>query len=428
MGNNPFENPFGGGTSTTPPPVTPPAGGEAYMFTSETARDTFFGANRNLLVTRLPVWVAQDSNTVSPYIWQDNPNPANYDENFWLLADVRSGTGTFRLRDVHAISSTGENVVFQNVQSGNTFFPIWQGYEPHTSSAAGDLIPPSTRNYGDYQLGIEINGAEAAGGTNFRDTRTLTENRAIYGYRFVPDETYSGQVFLQINYESTGRPAIEEDFFVNWTAGVEDELFFRNAAEFRSGEEITMLCRRPDIDTFLRVRQSADGRMYLKSYHRPFTEEEVAPVTTPVQGSDPARVSSIVAGSGITLTVSNGELEIRTGGGGGTPPPASADIIYYGLSSTDNPATVDVSTLTTESDPTNPDTISTGTTTAGQFFILLVPTQHDVSSIFDNVLQQDVTSIFTRTEDVRQLNSEQYTSYVIGPLNAGGNEPYTINF
>ena len=141
--------------------------------------------------------------------------------------------------------------------------------------------------------------------------------------------------------------------------------------------------------------------------------------------------STLVAGSGISLVyndVANTLTIMSTNEGGGTNPPASADIIYFGLSGTNNPETVDISTLTTESDPTNPDTISSGLATQGQFFILLVPSGDDVTSIFDTVLNQDVTSLFTKTTNIRTLNSETYNSYVIGPLNAGFNEQYVINF
>ena len=141
---------------------------------------------------------------------------------------------------------------------------------------------------------------------------------------------------------------------------------------------------------------------------------------------------TLVAGMNVTINVDDVANTITvnsTGGsGGGTPPPADADIIYYGLSSTNNPATVDVATLFTENDPTNPDEIPTGTTTQGDFFILLVPMAHDLSSIFSTGLVADVTSIFTATDNVRTLNSEQYKSYVLGALNAGASEKYVINF
>ena len=43
-------------------------------------------------------------------------------------------------------------------------------------------------------------------------------------------------------------------------------------------------------------------------------------------------------------------------------------------------------------------------------------------------IQQDVTSIFTETDNVRTIATVSIKSYVIGPLNAGVNEQYVINF
>ena len=142
--------------------------------------------------------------------------------------------------------------------------------------------------------------------------------------------------------------------------------------------------------------------------------------------------ATMVEGMGVSLVYDDdaGTLTISATGdtGGGTPPPASADIILYGLSPTNNPSTVDPVTLTEETDPTNPDTIATGVASQGDFFILLVPQADDITSIFDTVLNQPVTDIFTETDNVRAISAVSYKSYVIGPLNAGVNETYVINF
>jgi hypothetical protein len=108
--------------------------------------------------------------------------------------------------------------------------------------------------------------------------------------------------------------------------------------------------------------------------------------------------------------------------------PQDHEILYYGRSSSNNPAAVDLSGFT-RSDITGSGqdiTVSTGTTSQGDFFMIFVPTAEDLSTITDTALGTDVTSIFTRTADVRTINSENYTSYVVGPLNSGFNESYTV--
>ncbi len=119
------------------------------------------------------------------------------------------------------------------------------------------------------------------------------------------------------------------------------------------------------------------------------------------------------------------------GGGGGPiiPPvdPVTANI-YTGLMDTDIPATVDLATLVLSMDAESPHTVHSGLATAGQFFLVLIESDHEFSSITDTVLQQDVTGIFTKTSAVREIGGTDYSSYVVGPLNAGFDESYVVRF
>ena len=90
--------------------------------------------------------------------------------------------------------------------------------------------------------------------------------------------------------------------------------------------------------------------------------------------------------------------------------------------------------LTDEATPTNPITISTGTTTAGQYFHIYSTNTHEIQTITDTVLSQIVYqdggtgNIFTKTEDARTEGSITYDAYSVGPLNAGVDEEYVIQF
>lgn len=108
--------------------------------------------------------------------------------------------------------------------------------------------------------------------------------------------------------------------------------------------------------------------------------------------------------------------------------PNPHEFLYSGRSTTNNPASVDISGFNSaEITGSGQDiTVTTGTTAQGDHFIILVPTSEDLSTITDTVLNTDVTSIFTRTEDVRQINSIDYTSYVVGPFDAGVDENYVV--
>ncbi len=105
----------------------------------------------------------------------------------------------------------------------------------------------------------------------------------------------------------------------------------------------------------------------------------------------------------------------------------SGQLVYYGLSATNNPASVDLSTLQSIAVGTGVIDINTGTVTDGQYFIILDPSNNAIVSITDDVLQQDVTSLFTLTSNVRAIETVNYNSYVIGPLNADAEgETYTL--
>ncbi|AAQ96496.1 hypothetical protein [Vibrio phage VP16T] len=105
------------------------------------------------------------------------------------------------------------------------------------------------------------------------------------------------------------------------------------------------------------------------------------------------------------------------------PPPS----VFWGRSASNNPATVDTATL--QSAPrANRMTVGTGQAAAGDYFIVLAPDSQAISKITDTVLDQDVLSLFTKTEDVRQIAGLEYDAYVIGPLVAGVNENYILEF
>lgn len=105
------------------------------------------------------------------------------------------------------------------------------------------------------------------------------------------------------------------------------------------------------------------------------------------------------------------------------------EYLYDDLSTTNNPATIDTATMDQQEVTGTAGqvlTVSTGAVTEGDYFIILVRAVHTIT-IFDTVLQQDVTNIFTKTDDVRVINTHQFDSYVVGPLRADATgESYTV--
>ena len=95
---------------------------------------------------------------------------------------------------------------------------------------------------------------------------------------------------------------------------------------------------------------------------------------------------------------------------------------------------MDFGALTDVASPTDPQTVSTGTTTAGQYFHIFSGNTHDIQTITDTVLQQIVYqdggtgNIFTKVTNARTESGVTYDAYTVGPLNAGVDEDYVLAF
>lgn len=116
-----------------------------------------------------------------------------------------------------------------------------------------------------------------------------------------------------------------------------------------------------------------------------------------------------------------------------SPGPGS---LYYGLSGTNNPSSVDLATLTEVVSATDPQSISIGPTSSGDYLIVLSDTTRDATRITDHIgtivyqnpSDPNVANIFTKTDNVRTDNGVTFDAYVVGPLVADLSETYTLRF
>ena len=102
-----------------------------------------------------------------------------------------------------------------------------------------------------------------------------------------------------------------------------------------------------------------------------------------------------------------------------TSTPPTTEEFYHGLSDSDNPATVVLTTLSQSDVGTGTGQtfdFSVGPASANDFIILLVPAAHDISTLINTGSGFSVLSSFTKTDNVRLINGDQYHSYVLGPL------------
>ena len=302
-----------------------------------------------------------------------------------------------------------------------------------------------TQTFGniDFQSNVDINGTLSfdAGTavdeiitsiTGTRDTKIVTEN----GIRnFVASDTAT--------------------HIVNVTEPVANTLRFhrRNGTTFDI--VIDQVFQAPSISAFSIVGQSTSvaantqltgSKTFSYTVENPSNVDGNLTLTQTNPGESAQTLASDINPSGSstvqtinTVTLAAGESVVFTLSGTDTQAtnfnrtftvraPNPHEFLYAGRSSTNNPASVDISGFNShEITASGQDiTVTTGTTAQGDHFIILVPTSEDISTITDTVLNTDVTSIFTRTQDVRQINSINYTSYVVGPFDAGVDENYIV--
>lgn len=113
----------------------------------------------------------------------------------------------------------------------------------------------------------------------------------------------------------------------------------------------------------------------------------------------------------------------------GSTPSGTQEEFYSGLSGTNNPATVALNTLTTHDVGTGSGqmfTFTIGPATSGDYIILLVPSDHDITRLVNTGTNLNVLSSFTKTDDVRAITGDDYHSYVLGPLNPGVTITYRV--
>ena len=105
------------------------------------------------------------------------------------------------------------------------------------------------------------------------------------------------------------------------------------------------------------------------------------------------------------------------------------EYIYYGFSTSNNPDTVDVSTLTSREAATESFTVNFGpSTTEGEYNIILAPSDHLLNALTDslNINQLTPPTSWVTTSNVRTIGTTQYTSYVLGPLAQGYTATLTL--
>ena len=86
---------------------------------------------------------------------------------------------------------------------------------------------------------------------------------------------------------------------------------------------------------------------------------------------------------------------------------------YYGVSASDNDDTIDVATLTSRMIETGDVFQITFSIPTNNYAIILIPNTLEITSLEEQTFNQPSLTDFTRTDDVRTINTVIYDSYVL---------------
>lgn len=98
---------------------------------------------------------------------------------------------------------------------------------------------------------------------------------------------------------------------------------------------------------------------------------------------------------------------------------------FWGFSATNNPSTINTGNMNTaEVDQSKEEFSMQGTWETMQWFIILVPSTHDIDQIRESGLSNNFITSFTKTTNVRTIGGVQYHSYVLQNVNKTGTIHY----
>ena len=265
---------------------------------------------------------------------------------------------------------------------------------------------------------------------NSNQTVTLQTSGAdrIHGQQTLAMSQYQGGRLRRIGANDIGL------VFVNVDPGMIDD--YVNGASFSENQlTLTRTGSLPDIPATMPIATNTEaGAMSAAQARKLDTLSQISPRSD--EDIRDVVGATLVGGSNVTITVDDSANTITIAASLAAPGAGPSDL-RYGLSQQSDPALVTFADLTDVASPADPQTVTTGATTAGDYFYIFSANTHDISSIRDtalgNVVYSDppvsgVTNVFSKTSNVRTESGVTYDSYRLGPLNAVPSEDYVVRF
>lgn len=206
---------------------------------------------------------------VTPNVLITSQNVGEFDVN----GSLRAAINTIYLEEAHSIKSSGEEVVFKNLESNIFFTPLWQ-YTSENGESVGEAAilveEPTPTDY--FQNGTVDTGLNVP----CVDTYTTTDNGSVYQFIVKAGEDYSGKVVLELR-NSLNKAVFREERNFNVSVGqniVFDKLLYR----VRIGNVRTFSLLKSDGSVLL-VKSGLDNtKPWVKIVYRGFQDRKVVHV------------------------------------------------------------------------------------------------------------------------------------------------------
>lgn len=210
----------------------------------------------------LQVWKVD----VTPNVLITSQNVGEFDVN----GSLRAAINTIYLEEAHSIKSSGEEVVFKNLESNIFFTPLWQYTSENGESVgeAGILVEdPAPTDY--FQNGAVDTGLNVP----CVDTYTTTDNGSVYQFIVKAGEDYSGKVILELR-NSLNKAVFREERNFNVTVG-QDIVFDKLLYRVRVGNTRSFTLLKEDRSVLL-VKSGLDNtKPWVKIVYRGFQDRKV---------------------------------------------------------------------------------------------------------------------------------------------------------
>lgn len=212
-------------------------------------------------------------------LWKTNVTPevliteANVGE-FDVNGSLRAAINTIYLEDAHSIKSSGEEVVFKNLESSVYYTPLWQFTSEDGESVGEASVLVEEGSPTDYFQNGTTPSATISVPCN--DTYTTTDNGSVYQFIAVAAEAYTGPLKLELR-NSIDKAVFRDERQVSLSAGqnvVFDKLLYR----VRIGNVRTFSLIKQDGSKLL-VRAGQDTtKPWVKVVYRGFQDRRVVHV------------------------------------------------------------------------------------------------------------------------------------------------------